>query len=262
MVWIHGGKFHQGSSSCELFGPEFLVAKDVVLVTLNYRLGYFGFLKLNDPEAGAPGNAGLKDQVQALRWVKHNIEFFCGDKNNITIFGSSAGGASVHLMTLSPLTKGLFHKAIIQSGVGLCPWAFQIRKDYELARAFGCKSNDDKQILKFLQQIKPQRFIQQEHAIFPVSQRMVAEICTATPTVEQPPLLGSFISKKPECQMATGNFHHVPIMIGVNRNEGLSFLNAKFFQKISPQFIDNTLLIPRDLRNMLRTDQQVKEFSD
>lgn len=62
--------------------------------------------------------------------------------------------------------------------------------------------------------------------------------------------------------MASGNFHHVPIMIGVNRNEGLSFLNAKFFQKISPQFIDNTLLIPRDLRNMLRTDQQVKEFGD
>ncbi|CAG7829375.1 unnamed protein product, partial [Allacma fusca] len=95
--------------------------EDVVYVNPNYRLGVLGFLNTGD--TAARGNMGLKDQVLALRWVKDNIQSFGGDPNNITIFGESAGGASVHYLTLSPSTKGLFNKAIIQSGLATPHWA-------------------------------------------------------------------------------------------------------------------------------------------
>uniref|UniRef100_A0A1Y1LQM7 Carboxylesterase type B domain-containing protein n=1 Tax=Photinus pyralis TaxID=7054 RepID=A0A1Y1LQM7_PHOPY len=119
MFWIHGGGYVSDSGSSELYAPDFLVPEDVVLVTINYRLGMLGFLSLKDPSLGIPGNAGLKDQVLALKWVKSNIEQFGGDPNNITIFGQSVGGGSVHYLMLSPLSKGIFHKAIIQSGSAL-----------------------------------------------------------------------------------------------------------------------------------------------
>ncbi|GLG92613.1 Esterase SG1 [Gryllus bimaculatus] len=104
LVWIHGGAFLLGSG--DLYGPEPLMEHDVVLVTINYRLGPLGFLGLGTAEA--PGNAGLKDQTMALRWVKNNIHVFGGDPDNITIFGESAGGTSVHYQVLSPLSKGKY----------------------------------------------------------------------------------------------------------------------------------------------------------
>lgn len=122
-VWIHGGGFVAGSSSTELYGPEFIVEKEVIMVSMNYRLGIFGFLSLKDPKLGIPGNAGLKDQAMALKWIKENISFFGGDPKNITIFGESAGGASVHFQMISPMSKGLFCKAVSLSGTALCPWA-------------------------------------------------------------------------------------------------------------------------------------------
>lgn len=87
-VWIHGGGFVCGSGSTLLYGPDYLVEKDVIVVTINYRLNIFGFLSLKDSKVGVPGNAGLKDQTMALKWVKQNIECFGGDPNNITIAGN------------------------------------------------------------------------------------------------------------------------------------------------------------------------------
>lgn len=88
LVWIHGGGFIFGSGSTLLYGPDYLVEKDVIVVTINYRLNIFGFLSLKDPKLGVPGNAGLKDQTMAMRWVKENIGVFGGDVNNITIAGN------------------------------------------------------------------------------------------------------------------------------------------------------------------------------
>ncbi|KAL6434744.1 hypothetical protein ACFW04_005157 [Cataglyphis niger] len=105
MVWIHGGAFSTGSGDATIYGPDYIVRKDVVLVTLNYRLGVLGFLNLNDKVA--TGNQGMKDVVMALQWVQKNISKFTGDPGNVTIFGESAGGAIVHYLTLSPLSKGL-----------------------------------------------------------------------------------------------------------------------------------------------------------
>lgn len=106
MVWIHGGGFTGGSSKAEIYGPDFLISENVVVVTINYRLGILGFLSLEDPTLGVPGNAGFKDMIMALRWVQKNIEKFNGDPNNVTIFGESAGGASVHFLMISPMAKG------------------------------------------------------------------------------------------------------------------------------------------------------------
>ncbi|XP_069688902.1 esterase E4-like [Periplaneta americana] len=119
MVWIHGGAYISGSGSSELYKPTYLLDHNVVLVTLNYRLGPLGFLSTGDKIL--PGNYGLKDQVTALVWVRNNIEEFGGDSESITIFGNSAGSISVHYHMLSPMSRGLFHRAISQSGTAFSP---------------------------------------------------------------------------------------------------------------------------------------------
>jgi carboxylesterase type B len=106
MFWIHGGKYKTGSNTSKRYGPEFLLTEDIVLVTINYRLGIFGFLNFEDASLGVPANTGLKDMVMALKWVQKNISKFSGDPNNVTIFGQSAGATSVHYLVLSPLTAG------------------------------------------------------------------------------------------------------------------------------------------------------------
>lgn len=119
-----------------------------------------GFLSLQTPEC--PGNYGLKDLIMALKWCQENISSFGGDPRNVTLFGESAGGAAVHYLTLSKATEGLFHKAIAQSGVVLNPWAFarHPRKcAFKLGEAFGCKAEDDEELLKFLRTIKPEDLI-------------------------------------------------------------------------------------------------------
>jgi para-nitrobenzyl esterase len=120
MVWIHGGGFVAGGGSEPRHDGEAFARKGVVLVTINYRLGIFGFFAhpelTRESGRGASGNLGLLDQVAALRWVKDNIAAFGGDAGNVTIFGESAGSFAVSALVASPLAKGLFHKAIGESG--------------------------------------------------------------------------------------------------------------------------------------------------
>ncbi len=112
LVWIHGGAFTIGAGHQAIYDGHKFASRDCVLVTINYRLGAFGFLTLDD----ITGAEGLADQVAALQWVKANIEAFGGDPDNVTIFGESAGGMSVAALLATPSAKGLFHKAIAQSG--------------------------------------------------------------------------------------------------------------------------------------------------
>ncbi|MEM7364107.1 MAG: carboxylesterase family protein [Pseudomonadota bacterium] len=120
MVWIHGGSLRTGSGATSSYDGTELAKKGVVLVTINYRLGILGYFAhpelLTETDHGSAGNYGTTDQIAALRWVSRNIEAYGGDPNNVTIFGESAGAWSVHHMMSSPLAKGLFHKAIAQSG--------------------------------------------------------------------------------------------------------------------------------------------------
>lgn len=136
-VFIHGGAYLRGSSSAH--GAEKLLTRNVVVVTLNYRLGAFGYLSTGD--SILPGNYGLLDQVSALRWVQRNIAHFGGDPNQVTIGGFSAGAASVHGLMLSPLAKNLFHGGIMMSGTAFCPWALRpdpLTPARLLAEKLGC----------------------------------------------------------------------------------------------------------------------------
>ena len=148
MVWIHGGAFIIGSGSDSMYRNHNIAARgDVVLVTINYRLGALGFMNLNEITGGkipATGCEGFLDQVAALEWVKDNIEVFGGDPDNITVFGESAGGMSIGSLMSMPSAKGKFHKAILESGAGNT--VSSLKEGVEAAAMFldilGLKEND------------------------------------------------------------------------------------------------------------------------
>ncbi|WP_295705262.1 carboxylesterase family protein [uncultured Brevundimonas sp.] len=123
MVWIHGGALNNGSGTAGLYDGSALAEQGVVVVTLNYRLGRLGFfdhpaLAAERPPGEAAGNYGLMDVIAALRWVRANIGAFGGDAEKVTVFGESAGGAIVTRLMISPPAQGLFHRAVVQSGLG------------------------------------------------------------------------------------------------------------------------------------------------
>ncbi|MDB5470269.1 MAG: Carboxylesterase [Caulobacter sp.] len=125
IVWIHGGGFTNGGSASPAFDGAALARQGVVLVSLNYRLGRFGFFAhpaFSAEQTGeAKGNYGLADQIAALQWVQRNIAVFGGDPGNVTLMGESSGGLSVAALMVSPAARGLFHKAIVQSAGGRQP---------------------------------------------------------------------------------------------------------------------------------------------
>lgn len=148
-VWIHGGAYQNGWGYEVTMDGETWAKRDIILVTINYRLGIFGFLchpLLAEEGNGTCGNYGTWDQAAALQWVKSNIANFGGDPNNITVFGQSAGAASVKNMVASPVTRGLLSKAIIQSGGGLgefireSPMAESMQIGKEMMDMAGCST--------------------------------------------------------------------------------------------------------------------------
>ena len=165
MVWIHGGGYQTGSNKTDVYGPDYLLQKDVIVVSFNYRLAAFGFLSLDDPELNIPGNAGLKDQTFALKWVQKNIANFGGDPDNVTIFGESAGGGSVHSHMISNYSKGLFHKAIPMSGVSFNKnWSLIPRRNWaqRLAENLGYDGLAiEKDILEFLENADAFKIVQE-----------------------------------------------------------------------------------------------------
>lgn len=146
MVYMHGGGFEAGSGGDRYYGPQHLLDKNIILVSGNYRLSALGFLSTETLDC--PGNFGLKDQVEILKWVNRFIPSFGGDPDSITIFGNSAGGASVNYLMQSKLSKGLFHKAILQSGFLFNSWAQPMHKGrsakntLKLAKLFNCDYDD------------------------------------------------------------------------------------------------------------------------
>jgi carboxylesterase type B len=151
MVWIHGGGYIYGTASF-YDGSMIAAVGDVIVVTINYRLGIFGFLTLD--EHGAKGNYGLLDQIQALKWIKDNIADYGGNPNDITIFGESAGGFSVGVLTLIPQNKGLFHRAIQESGAADSKLTIAKPRKFSLetAKELGCL-NSSTSLLHCLREI-------------------------------------------------------------------------------------------------------------
>ncbi|XP_034241535.1 juvenile hormone esterase-like [Thrips palmi] len=131
-VFIHGGAFQHGNSNADGYGPDFLITQDIVVVTMNYRTAIMASLSLDTDEL--PGNAGLKDQLHVLRWVKENIENFGGDPSKITLGGHSSGSVSACWLAIVPQTKDLIRAAIIQSGTAVSGWS-STNKHIEFAKA-------------------------------------------------------------------------------------------------------------------------------
>lgn len=128
MIWIYGGGFFQGTATLDVYDYKTLATEEnIILVSLQYRVANLGFLYLGTPDA--PGNVGLFDQNLALRWVHDNIHHFGGDPSRVTLFGESAGAVSVSLHLLSPMSRDLFQRAILQSGSPTTPWAIVDRKE-------------------------------------------------------------------------------------------------------------------------------------
>ncbi len=207
MVWIHGGGFRYGAGSVDLYNGTRLAQAGVVLVTFNYRLNVFGSfahpLLTEESEHKASGNYGLMDQIAALTWIHNNIAAFGGDPDRVTIFGESAGGRSVSLLMVSPLSEGLFHRGIAQSGAlrdTTDSLATREERGRETAKALGCDKESDP--LASLRSKTYEELIGQERLDW-------------SPFVD-----GWVVPDNPEILYAQGKIHDVPLIAGGNTDEG------------------------------------------
>ncbi len=210
MVFVHGGSYTGGSGSEPIYDGAALARRGVVVVTLNYRLGAFGFLALpalvaEDPRGGN-GNYGLLDQIAAFSWVRRQIAGFGGDPANVTAFGESAGAMSLCTLLASPLARGAFDRAVLESGG--CNFVYTLQEAYahsrDFAREVGCSLDD----------LKCWRALPRE--------RLVA---LATPETDfekvlfKPVLDGYVLTEAPESALAAGRASRVPLFVGVTAGE-------------------------------------------
>lgn len=160
MIYIHGGAFSVGNGNDNLYGPDFLIEKNVIVVTMNYRLGVFGFLSFDNPEYS--GNMGLKDQQLALQWLHENIGQFNGDNKRMTIMGGSAGSVSTHFHVLE--SREYFRNAITMAGVTDNFWAISKKEKYinlihRIAKDFNSPQNSSHGFIQLLKSIPAEELV-------------------------------------------------------------------------------------------------------
>ncbi|XP_034462594.1 neuroligin-2b isoform X2 [Hippoglossus hippoglossus] len=248
MLFIHGGSYMEGSGN--MFDGSVLAAYgNVIVVTMNYRLGVLGFLSTGDQSA--KGNYGLLDQIQALRWLNENIGHFGGDPERITIFGSGAGAACVNLLILSHHSEGLFQRAIAQSGSAISSWSVNYRPlmyTKILARKVGCTLGDMAELVDCLRRKSFRELVDQD--IQPARYHIAFG-----PVVD-----GDVVPDDPEILMQQGEFLNYDILLGVNQGEGLKFvddsegedgISAASFDYTISNFVDNLYGYP-DGKDILR----------
>ncbi|XP_055850797.1 esterase B1-like [Episyrphus balteatus] len=269
MVWIYGGAFILGEANRDWYGPDLLMNKDIVLVTLNYRVNALGFLSLKDPQLNVPGNAGLKDQVLALKWIKNNCARFGGDPDNITVFGESAGGASTHYMCITDQTKGLFHRAVMMSGAAIAPWGSvkQSNYPYRLAKHCGYTGEEnEKDVLEFLQKIEPGNLVVEDKQLLtPQEERDGIFFCFG-PTVEPYNCEDCVVPKEPLEMMKTAWSNSIPIITGFVSSEGLLFHPALSKQpqalaalETCAYLVPSELVEDRESKECLEMGRKLKE---
>ncbi|XP_026728424.1 esterase FE4-like [Trichoplusia ni] len=230
-VWFHGGGFAFGSAG--EYGGQYLVKHDIIVITVNYRQGPYGFLCLNDPSV--PGNQGMKDQIVALRWIKENIGAFGGDPNKVTIAGESYGGGAVDLHLYSKY-ETLFQKAIVQSGSLYVSEGIFVKADYEaaikLAKQLGHNAGNTRDALKYLARANP---VDVSAATRNLS--MILTFC------KEKKFKGvqNFITDDPYHLPNNDRVKNTPIMIGYTSQEMLyEFVNKpkEFYDKLTIGFQD------------------------
>lgn len=219
VMWIHGGAFDHGWGHEMEFDGDAYVKNNVILVTINYRVGIFGFMAHPLLTAESPdnssGNYGILDQIAALKWIRNNISAFGGDPNQITIMGQSAGASSVMALLSSPLTKGLISKAIIQSGGGYGRGAGMAQL---IDREVDCKDYADfmqADDLSKLRAISPTTLMEQHKAYNAARQEKGERGIRFSPNVD-----GYVFTDNYDVTLDKGNQHLVPSMIGYNAQDG------------------------------------------
>lgn len=256
LFYIHGGGFVSGSGNFDFFGPHYFMEHNIILVTANYRLGPFGFLTTGDEVI--PGNFGLKDQQLALKWVGHNIKYFGGDPQKVTLFGQSAGAASVTFHLLNKKSASLFRAAIAQSGSMLTPWSYQ-RDHKEIAYKVGCvlntnfkNTNTSQELLKILRG-EPARDINRVAASFKttIDNDQILQGFWFAPTIE-PKHSKAFITEKQFKAIEHGRLSKVPLMIGITSEELISKASDPHFQLKLQQY-DN------DLSKLVNKNMHIKD---
>ncbi|MBP1999637.1 para-nitrobenzyl esterase [Paenibacillus shirakamiensis] len=214
MVWIHGGAFVTGSGSSSFYEGTHLAAQGhVIVVTLNYRLGPFGFLFMNELSSQYSPNVGLLDQIAALEWVKDNIEAFGGDSERITVFGESAGSMSIAALLAMPRAKGLFQQAIMQSGAAQ---VLPTKQATLIAGAFLQELGISPATLHELENVPT------EH-ILKVGEIIRSRFGNHTVLLFQPVVDGEILPKDPLQAIEDGSAEGIPLLIGTNKDEGALF---------------------------------------
>jgi para-nitrobenzyl esterase len=220
MVWLHGGGFELGSGSWAFYDGSALARRgDVVVVTVNHRLGIFGYLHLEEVAGeryAGSGNAGMLDIVAALEWVRDNIAAFGGDPGNVTIFGESGGGAKTSYLLASPMAKGLFHRAAIQSGAALRTMPVQ-RATKSAGHALAALGIDASKIEQ-LHEVPYERLLDVQ-----TGRNMEGKAkrgLRLSPVVD-----GGFLTAEPAEALASGSAGPVPVIVGTNRDEATFFGN-------------------------------------
>ncbi|SEN84384.1 para-nitrobenzyl esterase [Sphingomonas gellani] len=222
MVWFHGGGFSSGAASRPTYWGDHFARDGVVLVSVNHRLNVFGYTQLPDswgPDYASSGIAGMLDCVEALKWVQANIAMFGGDPNNVTIFGESGGGAKISLLLGMPPAKGLYHKAIIQSGaaLGATPRPYAQALGGALTELLGVKPGD----AAALAAVDTQKvFDSQQAAIDKVAKLDRGGFLSGgfTPSID-----GRALPRGPFAPEAADMAAGIPLIIGTNKDEGTMF---------------------------------------
>jgi len=224
MFFLHGGGLLVGSGATGMYEGERLASsQDVVVVTINYRLGVFGFMALPELSAedpyGSSGNYGLLDQIAALAWVRDNISAFGGDPHNVTIFGESAGGWSVCNLLDSPLARGLFHQAIIESGG--CDSTRTMKEGYADGKRFadyaGCPGPD---VVSCLRAMPAEELLARQKK---ASKDKTSDFRTMMQYTWLPKEDGRVLLETPIKSLRKGEYSRVPILAGSTRDEAKIF---------------------------------------
>ncbi|XP_077689636.1 LOW QUALITY PROTEIN: acetylcholinesterase-like [Eretmochelys imbricata] len=215
LVWIHGGGFFSGAASLDVYDGRFLAAtENLIMASMNYRLGALGFLSL---PLAAPGNVGLWDQRLVMRWLQDNAAAFGVDLAHFLLFGQGTGAASVGFHLLSPRSQPLFTRAILLSGAPNAPWAWisleeAKKRGRRLGQLLGCTDNDDMALVGCLQEKEPGEFPKHEFSVLHRKELL------GLPFVPTPD--GDFLPDTPPRLMQAQQSHPIPIGAGFTANEG------------------------------------------
>uniref|UniRef100_A0A9J7Y9Y6 Neuroligin 2a n=1 Tax=Cyprinus carpio carpio TaxID=630221 RepID=A0A9J7Y9Y6_CYPCA len=255
MLFIHGGSYMEGTGN--MFDASVLAAYgNVIVVTMNYRLGVLGFLSTGDQSA--KGNYGLLDQIQALRWLNENIGQFGGDPERITIFGSGAGASCVNLLILSHHSEGLFQRAIAQSGSAISSWSISyqpLKYTKILARKVGCTYGETADLVDCLRRKNFRELVDQD--IQPARYHIAfGPVMDGDVVPDDPEILMQQVSLRSLSFVGKGEFLNYDLLIGVNQGEGLKFvddggteseegISAAAFDYTISNFVDNLYGYPK-----------------